>query len=224
MKKSTEKLQFACVLLTSFLALFWLAYLVYKVFSPAFMFDFIGIVIVIGMSAGIAFLWYLSSFRKSEQRKRTFQKICLTYIFLIYTLILLNLLFLGWTNSVNRRSYAGLDYGTWFQSGSSLIPLQTIIAWLGAKRWDLIIENLLLFLPFGIWEAVIVDGFIAKKIRMLIVPAVLLAVSLARFISHISGINIDQLLLWLIGASIGYIYGGKIKREMHFLPVKELEP
>jgi len=207
-----KKIQFFCISITSILALLWLAYVIYNALSPTFMFDFTGIIIVIGISAGISLLWYLFSSKKSRQKKKMLQKICLTYMFLIYILILLNLLFLGFMNLTDRKMNIELDFKTWFESGSSFIPLQTIISWFGAKRWDLIIENLLLFLPLGMWESMVVGDFATKKYHAPIIPVVVLSIWLARFISYISGINIDQLLLWLIGASIGYIAGQKIKR------------
>ncbi len=190
-----QKKQLPCILITSLFAMLWFAYVAYNALSPTFM--------------------------KSLQKKKALQKICFTYIFFIYGLILLNLLFLGFMNLTDRKMNIELDFKTWFESGSSFIPLQTITSWFGAKRWDLIIENLLLFLPLGMWESLVVGDFDTKKYHAPIIPVVVLSIWLARFISYISGINIDQLLLWLIGASIGYIAGQKIKRKMYPIPIAE---
>lgn len=216
-----QKKQLPCILITSLFAMLWFAYVAYNALSPTFMFHFTGIIIVIGISAGIALLWYFFSPKKSLQKKKALQKICFTYIFFIYGLILLNLLFLGFMNLTDRKMNIELDFKTWFESGSSFIPLQTITSWFGAKRWDLIIENLLLFLPLGMWESLVVGDFDTKKYHAPIIPVVVLSIWLARFISYISGINIDQLLLWLIGSSIGYIAGQKIKRKMYPIPIAE---
>lgn len=129
--------------------------------------------------------------------------------FLIYLLALIYILFLRFR--VDRMQ--GLDFSTYVMSSTNLVPFRTINTYIqamidGSMNMYIPIENLagnlLLFLPMGVF----LPYYIARinKISQFISSMIVLlfVVEAMQFITRRGSFDIDDFILNMIGALIGY--------------------
>jgi len=127
---------------------------------------------------------------KVNHEKFVFYKEFLNMLFVIYALLLFNLL----TNAELNTS-----------SGLNLIPFTEIMRYKVGTHgfyWN-VIGNILLFIPFGYF----VSGYVkATKISHILVVSVLTSATV-EFVQHFIGrsFDVDDILLNIVGAIIGFL-------------------
>lgn len=128
--------------------------------------------------------------------------------FLIYLLVLFFLLFGG-----DRGMYANLSMIEYALRQLNLIPFKTIGTYLyalltGGMNPSIPLKNLcgnlLMFLPMGLYLPFFIRKVRNKKWYLLLMFVILLAVEVLQFISRKGAFDIDDFILNMLGAVLGF--------------------
>lgn len=126
---------------------------------------------------------------------------------ILYTISLLVLLFF--------RPHAQ-SYNTW-----NLEPFSTILYYLSGKVTPLIaiynlVANIGLFIPYGIFLMIRKENALSPVLRFLYVPLLFISlIELMQFITHRGSLDIDDLILNMLGVCLGYLLFPLFKRVVH---------
>lgn len=147
-----------------------------------------------------------------KQAKRTGRQAFLRFLFLLYGGAMLWLLF---GQRFGSELYSG-DYAAQLENNINLTPLVTVKLYLrllenGANPALLrhavinLVGNVVMFVPLGIF----IPGIFMKKPNffkfLLTVTAMIVLVELVQLFTLLGSLDIDDLILNLVGATIGYI-------------------
>lgn len=116
-------------------------------------------------------------------------------ILILYTIALLILLFFRPSNQ---------SYHSW-----NLIPFSTISYYLSGKvRWIISFYNLAanigLFIPYGLFLKLKARNF---QLRLFLIPIVsIISIEILQFVTHRGSLDIDDLILNLLGVFLGYCF------------------
>ena len=148
--------------------------------------------------------------------KKTF-KILVYITFIIYCLIVLNLVLLSRIQMFHPDVWKDMWLKIWerrtrLNYGLNLIPFRTISSYINSiLRGDIVaialrnlVGNLLMFLPLGIYLPIIWNKCRNLWTTLLISLTVLIGIELIQFITLLGSLDIDDLILNLCGILIGY--------------------
>lgn len=186
-----------------------LSIILFSLFSPI-IFQLTDYLHPIVVATVLLCLWGFITFNVLLFRKETISISYTTFLsFLsLYTVCLLVLLFFRPSNQ---------SYGTY-----NLIPFSTIYFFLSGKV-NLLISfynltaNVVLFIPFGIF--LMIKGCKYSKSEYIYLPLVSISVvECLQYITQRGSLDIDDLILNLIGVFIGYLLYPLFKRVIHIFP------
>ena len=130
---------------------------------------------------------------------------------IIYICVLYQMLFLGFGRGMVLMSEHMLDNYNYLNS-INIIPFQTIsedvaAVFDGSTRWHAIrnlIGNLLLFVPMGFFLPFFAQKMAKTKTYVIVVAAFIVAVEVIQIITLSGSLDIDDFILNLSGALIGF--------------------
>lgn len=186
-----------------------LSIILFSLFSPI-IFQLTDYLHPIVLSTVLLCLWGFITFIVLLIRKETISIKYTTFLWFLslYTLSLLVLLFFRPSNQT---------YGTY-----NLIPFSTIYFFLSGKV-NLLISfynlsaNVVLFIPYGIF--LMIKGVKFSKSELFYVPLVIISVvECLQYITHRGSLDIDDLILNIIGVFLGYLLYPVFRRVINISP------
>ncbi|RIW30740.1 VanZ family protein [Bacillus salacetis] len=160
------------------------------------------------------------------------KKIGFNISFIFYLLALIVILFLG---SLRGNVYTDLTLYEYIKSSSNFIPFKTITSYVsaifdGTMNMNIpiknLVGNLLLFLPMGIYLPYFIRSLNRVSMFTVSMIVLLLTIELIQLLTRRGSFDIDDLILNMIGAFIGYslsstgIIGESLKRTQHAFSAK----
>ncbi|ANS74202.1 hypothetical protein AWM70_06080 [Paenibacillus yonginensis] len=137
---------------------------------------------------------------RSSYFKNPYLRLVLLAVFVIYGLIMIKLLFLR-----------GASY-QWKVYDYNLVPFRTIKRYIMHKdRFNFdtwfknLFGNIVLFIPLGVFPPLLREKFFRFKPFILLVVSILLAVELVQLFTRVGSFDVDDLILNLFGALIGFL-------------------
>lgn len=187
-----------------------LSIILFSLFSPI-IFQLTDYLHPIVLSTVLLCLWGFIVFIVLLIRKETISISYTTFLWILslYTLSLLVLLFFRPSNQT---------YGTY-----NLIPFSTIYFFLSGKV-NLLISfynltaNIVLFIPYGIFF--MIKGRKSTKVEYVLLPLVVISfIECLQYITHRGSLDIDDLLLNLIGVYLGYLIHPVFRKVILITPL-----
>lgn len=143
-------------------------------------------------------------------KKHKIIKTFISLVFIFYTLILIDVLFLGMRHYMYTSTINNLDYIKW---NTNLIPFKTVSVYLysfvnHSMNSSIAIVNLfgniLLFAPMGMLLPCIFQNLRKFKKFLFVMVIILISVEIGQLITHSGSCDIDDVILNLIGATLFY--------------------
>lgn len=138
----------------------------------------------------------------------------------IYILFLVGALFCRTTHDI---------YGNYFQTLNwhiNIIPFRTIFAYIGKSREGYaiknIIGNVIMFVPMGYILQDILGKYTKYSKTLLIATGVIIVIEIAQLVSLKGMFDVDDIILNLLGVTVGYIVYKIMGRKKSALTTKTL--
>lgn len=142
-------------------------------------------------------------------------KKCRIFIFVLSILYLLILVYILWINPFFHRSWVHkLEWHKYIVEATNLVPFRTIVNYIVSLKDGTINEgivlsnltaNILMFMPFGFLLLFYVTHQSGKRIITYSICAIVIS-EVLQCIFKIGFLDIDDILLRILGAIIGYIF------------------